>query len=52
MCDGRPAVVQVGDRVGVITGIKFIEPVAYPIKAIEHDSNKLCTPKSVRDSLP
>lgn len=39
-----------GDRVGLISGLRFSEPKAYPIRS-DHDSNKFCLPTK-GESIP
>lgn len=41
--------VSEGDRIGLISGLKFTEDAAYLIQKPEHDSNPMCP---VKDSIP
>lgn len=38
--------IVVGNRIGVISGLRFSEPSIYLIRKPENDSNKLCAPKA------
>jgi len=42
--------VKRGDRIGVISGLKFAPDSAYLIAQTEFDSNQFCIPR--RDSIP